>query len=508
MAQAYAAQHGLELDEDLTFHDVGVSGYRGRNAKAGRLAVFMEAVEAGQVPQGSVLLVEQLDRISRMEPLNALDVLRDILKSGVSVVTLNDGRQYTQDSLNKNWADLLMAVLVFVRANEESAAKSLRGNAFWSTKRTKATERPLTAMTPEWVHLNKETGKLELIADRAEVVRRVFEMTLKGVGVQKIAETFNREGLETWGRGKRKSTAWHRSYILRLVQNPAVLGAFTMHRTDYQDGKAIRVPVQTISDYFPKVIDAETFEEANVARIARADQVRVPRVRFPTQNILAGMALCPKCGGGMVRVMKGSRTYPAFACSAAKSRRGCEYRSVRYQQIESRLLQVLPTALRDRDGLHGGAEELEAQLSNAELAFVDLSERVELMVEDLQSERDQGVRALLRERLSSLAAARNAAEEELKALRVRRERLAGAVVQRRIDAVIALLQVSQDGELDRAAVNHALRTIFSTAVINHPEGAVDLEWRAGGTLRVHYAMVAPVPYQSGDYLYAPEEGRD
>ena len=63
MAVEYAAKRGLELDQKLTFHDLGVSAYRGKNADTGRLAEFLEAVEAGLVPKGSFLLVEFLDRI-------------------------------------------------------------------------------------------------------------------------------------------------------------------------------------------------------------------------------------------------------------------------------------------------------------------------------------------------------------------------------------------------------------------------------------------------------------
>jgi DNA invertase Pin-like site-specific DNA recombinase len=48
-AEAYATRHGLDLDGSLTFHDLGVSAYRGKNAEAGKLADFREAVTAGLV---------------------------------------------------------------------------------------------------------------------------------------------------------------------------------------------------------------------------------------------------------------------------------------------------------------------------------------------------------------------------------------------------------------------------------------------------------------------------
>ena len=75
-ARAYADKHDLDLDTEL--HDAGVSAYAGKNVTEGALGSFMNRVDAGDIPAGSVLLVEALDRLSRMAPLDALDLLRAI----------------------------------------------------------------------------------------------------------------------------------------------------------------------------------------------------------------------------------------------------------------------------------------------------------------------------------------------------------------------------------------------------------------------------------------------
>src|SRR5262245_57368805 len=75
LARDYALKHKLELDDKLTFHDVGVSAYRGKNSETGRLADFQEAVRKGLVPRGAYLLVESLDRISRQAARRAFRVL-------------------------------------------------------------------------------------------------------------------------------------------------------------------------------------------------------------------------------------------------------------------------------------------------------------------------------------------------------------------------------------------------------------------------------------------------
>jgi len=49
LARAYASAHDLALDEELSFRDLGVSAYQGRNAEVGKLADFKEAVREGLV---------------------------------------------------------------------------------------------------------------------------------------------------------------------------------------------------------------------------------------------------------------------------------------------------------------------------------------------------------------------------------------------------------------------------------------------------------------------------
>src|SRR5690349_19321284 len=85
LARDYALAHRLELDEELTFRDLGVSAFRGRNAEVGRLGEFREAVRDGVIPRGSYLLLESLDRLSRDKPRKAVKLLEAICEEGIAV---------------------------------------------------------------------------------------------------------------------------------------------------------------------------------------------------------------------------------------------------------------------------------------------------------------------------------------------------------------------------------------------------------------------------------------
>lgn len=125
-AKAYADRHGLDLDETLTFHDIGVSAFKGANAERGRLAAFRRAVEDGTVAPGSYLLVEDFDRLSRMDPWEALGIFGEIINREVTVVTLKDERVWHRAGLKANPLQIMESLLGMWTGHQESLKKGFR----------------------------------------------------------------------------------------------------------------------------------------------------------------------------------------------------------------------------------------------------------------------------------------------------------------------------------------------------------------------------------------------
>ena len=90
----YCAKNGIVLDEELLINDLGVSAFKGNNIKSGGLGLFLVAVEEGKVPSGSMLIVESLDRISRMRVREHLPFFLDLIEKGITIMTLMDGKSY------------------------------------------------------------------------------------------------------------------------------------------------------------------------------------------------------------------------------------------------------------------------------------------------------------------------------------------------------------------------------------------------------------------------------
>lgn len=304
-AEQYAKQNGLELDTSLTLHDLGIPAFHGRNVEEGRLGAFIKAVDRGRVLPGSYLLVESLDRLSRDRITRALALVQSLLEKSIIIVTLSDQKVYTRESLDE-FADLMLSLLIMSRAHEESEMKSHRMKAVWKGKRAEAAAngKPLTAMVPNWLRLNKSVGEFEVIEPHAKIVERIFSMYVNnGLGKMAIAQQLNEEGVAAFSS---RADGWHHSYIGRILTNGAVIGRFQPTRYEVEDGKRRNIPDgPEIEGYYPTVIDRDTFFRAEHQRQHRTLSSGRRGNGFP--NLFRGVAKCGVCSGTMNFISKGHR---------------------------------------------------------------------------------------------------------------------------------------------------------------------------------------------------------
>jgi DNA invertase Pin-like site-specific DNA recombinase len=354
----YCKRNKLHLDDSLNLRDLGVSAFRGGNAETGALSCFLDAVKAGRAPSGSVLIVENLDRLTRDEIGEALSLFISILKSGVHIVTLRPEVEYTRKSINEIGV-ILQAVLQLFLGHEESAKKSERLTEVWDAKRAEIAKRKLTSKCPFWLRLAEDGSRFVIDEDRAAVVRRMFTLAKAGQGSAAIAKQLNHDGIPSPYR-----RPWNNVSVLAILRSRAVFGEFTPHAGRYKTRKPIGEP---IPNYYPAIL-TETEFYAVQAGIAGRKLQRGPRGKH-TRNLFTGLLRDARDGTAIHLSEKRKGDVRMVSHGAMRGKDGAKYVSFPYPVFEREVLDKL-SEIDPREILDEADNASEASALKAELARV------------------------------------------------------------------------------------------------------------------------------------------
>lgn len=324
-AEKYCRENGLHLDTSFRLHDDGVSAFHGKNIRSGTLGRFLVAVEAGKIKTGAVLIIENLDRLSREEIEEAQNTFKRILKAGIDIVTLSDYKVYTRESLNDPFA-IIQAILYMSRAHEESETKSKRVADAWNKKRQALQQNGtlLTHKYPSWLKYD-DTRKLFIqIPERTKVINKIFDLAANGFGKTKIVKELNKARIPAF-----RGHGWATSSVQKILHNRALIGEYQPHKL--VTGK--RVPQgDVIQKYFPTIIEPRVFHNLQNKNGSPGPQNNSDKVN----NLFTGILTCGYCGSSMYYVDKGNDKY--LVCSSAKKGAGCKYVSYKYEDFEDSFL--------------------------------------------------------------------------------------------------------------------------------------------------------------------------
>jgi len=393
---AFCQQHNLTLDS-LTYQDLGVSAFRGKNKDEGALAAFLDGVKKGRIKKGSVLIVEQLDRLTRIEPDEAIALFSKILRSGVCIGHLRKNRILDKSCL-KGFG-IMEFVAELILANEESEKKSerVRGALAQNQNRAK-TGKIWTSKGPSWLKLSDDRSHWIVIEEQKAKVQRIFKLS-KTMGVEAIAKQLTKEGVKPLN-GKR----WNRNYIRNLLRSKTVLGEY--QPTTGKERKPVGDPIQ---GYYTPIIDEATFYEAQAALDSRVRH-RGPTSKFV--NILGGLVKDKATGSTMYLASKPQRDgsikkslYPSDAINGTG-----KYWSVDLELVEKAILASVNEVVLTSD-----QSEEEKQLEGLKAKLQTITARIDQTTDTIDETPDFGAAMKVLQKLEETKNDTETAIEQLEA---------------------------------------------------------------------------------------------
>ena len=174
--------------------------------------------------------------------------------------------------------------------------------------------------------------------EAAQVVRRVYSMTLEGFGIEQIATQLEKDGVLTprayWltkgikrpGKGKQQPpTKWNSSTITKILSLQEYCGDilnFKTYSKSYKNKKRIdndRENWVVFQDVHEAIIERAVYEQVQQKR----GKIRKRRTNNGEHNMFSGLLVCADCGSNLhFHFNHGNPEIKYFNCSNYKGNRG------------------------------------------------------------------------------------------------------------------------------------------------------------------------------------------
>lgn len=456
-ALEFCATYGLTLDQQLV--DDGVSAFKGANLEAS-LGQFVADVKAGKIANDYVLIVENIDRITRVKPTRAVRYFLDLLDTGLTLVTLTDGRVHTAEGYDDNFANLLMSLMAMQAAHEYSDKLSKRIGASWAgrVQRAKQGERLKLSKVPFWID-----QKTQVLNDRADDARLIFRLAIEGQGQWAVTNHLNENGIPSPRGG-----TWGKSMVQDILKSKAAYGSLVLKGEE-------------IKGYFPALIS-----ETDWLAIQGRQRVRHQNPQAGnTTNLFPRLLRCAHCGSPMVvtTTKSGGKTWRYLICEGrALKRTECTALNWRYDDFEREFI--------DRIGFlavpipAGEAVSVDTQrAAELEGAISALEERHKNVLAGVAEAGDAATRSILLDSAQSISEETRTKRNELVQLRESAARFQQAAATT-VDFAADLEEMQRLATEDRAEAQRLVANVVER--IELESASKDLR-RAVVTLRTGYA---------------------
>lgn len=307
----YAKREGWKIVE--TYKDDGFSG----ETVEGRPA-FVRLLDDAADGLFDVVLCIDLDRITRSKKDAEGALIFDHFREhGVKLATPSQG----VIDLDDEDQDFLVGIRRTVAKWEKRKiiSRMTRGK-----KEAAKQGRRFSCLDPfglRWVPDAKAAtrGRYEIVPAEALIVRRMFQLSVEGLGVSMLCWRLNQEGHRTRDikRGSRRDGGpgeWAASTVRKMLRSTTYKGAFEVFKAS--DKTVIPVPA---------IIDAETWERTQSSLTSRKPEAKWKHDR---QYLLSGLLRCDVCDAAMWAVnaragrydgSRGGRPQAYYRCSSTNA---------------------------------------------------------------------------------------------------------------------------------------------------------------------------------------------
>ena len=344
----YAREH--HFPNPTFFVDDGVSGVT--YDRPGFQAMLAE-IEAGRV---AVAIAKDLSRLGRNSALTGLYTNFTFPQNGVRFIAINDNydtidpNRVDNDFAGiKNWFNEFYARDTSRKIRAVQKAKGERGV-------------PLTTNVPYGYVKDLENPRRWVVDPvAADVVKRIFDLCMKGRGPMQIANQLKADkvltpsayralqGIKTPNKKPEDPCDWHSSTVVAILERREYTGCtvnFKTYTNSIWDKKQRETPIEKQAVFYnthPAIIEQEVFDKVQQIR-----KQRHRRTKTGKSSLFSGMVYCADCGAKMRYCTTNyfEKRQDHFVCANYRSNTGsCSAHFIRAVVLEELVWMHMRTAI-------------------------------------------------------------------------------------------------------------------------------------------------------------------
>lgn len=239
------------------------------------------------VPKYNKIICKSSSRFGRN--LDCIKVLQLLTRQEVQVIFIEDGQEVT--NMLDPTTNLVSSLNAVVNANFSIQNSQRVKNGMLAGGKA---GNILTSNSIFGYNYNKNTKRLEIIEEQAEIIRWIFSAYIDGLGYKRISNILKEQGVKT----KRKKD-FQPELIAYIIQNEKYAGMNVRNKfkkSKIQGDSRAKLNDRNdwiITNNIPQIISIDTFNKANEIRLSKKGD---NRGKFRGVAPLSGKIICQKCG--------------------------------------------------------------------------------------------------------------------------------------------------------------------------------------------------------------------
>lgn len=298
---SYEAQQSYYTNKIMTnpdwtmaglFADEGITGTSARKRPD-----FLRMIRQCKQKKIDIILTKSISCFARntVDCLNYIRVLREL---GIAVI-------FEKENINTLEMDSEMLITI-LGAFAQAESESISVNVQWGKRQAMREGKAIIQYSRLYGYKKGADGQPEIVPERAEVVRRIYDQYLAGASLPMIKEMLETEQIPN----VKGTPTWSLSAIRGLLTNEKYYGDVLMQKTFISDcisKKIIRntgqLPMYLLEKHHAGIVDRQTFDAVQ-AEMARRNAGRSPskknaptgRTSYASKYALSERLVCGECG--------------------------------------------------------------------------------------------------------------------------------------------------------------------------------------------------------------------